>query len=122
MTDARAAIVRIWSGKHPRKFLGSGFLISPNCVVTCHHVIRDRKDEDIFVNGPAFLGGWRRVAGINSHPTLDVSALEIDQPTKDTPAALSISHLGSKPTKQAEILVLGYADAEGDLVETNVKV
>lgn len=122
MTEHRRAIVRVWSGRRSSRFLGSGFLISGRYVVTCHHVIKDVSGEDLFVNGPGFMGGQRRVRGIKSHPILDIAALEIDQPTSDSPPTLSIGQIGSKPAIKSEILVLGFADAEGDLVETNVRV
>src|SRR5205823_5518062 len=73
-------------------------------------------------DGPGFMGGSRRVLRIKSHPTLDIATLGIDQLTSDSPPTLPIDRLGSKPAKQSEILVLGFADAEGDLVETNVRV
>ena len=78
---------------------GTGFVIAPNWLLTCAHVLNDMQVDD----SQSFLGESYRVIRKLPHPSIDVGLIELEQPMSLLPGIAFRNPMVAEP-----VFTLGY--------------
>ncbi|MBI4792408.1 MAG: trypsin-like peptidase domain-containing protein [Deltaproteobacteria bacterium] len=87
------AVARVWFGKPNAggTYLGTAFLVSPDCLLTAHHVIENRPVSEIYLQGQAWSGIRNlRDALCHDNPDIDVAILYLTK-KEDRPIFLPLA-------------------------------
>src|SRR6266446_7909179 len=113
LEEWKRCVVRVWDGD-PRegRFLGSAFLIRPESLLTCRHVIAEAKGPDIFLLGPSWTGA-QRAARIITHPTRDIALITIASSFDRLADPIQIFDDDESNLENISICIAGYLTPTG---------
>jgi hypothetical protein len=119
------AVARVWHGKPSEggEYLGTAFLISPECLLTACHVIENSRPSDIYLQGQAW-GGIRNLQNAVCHenPNIDMAILYLPK-REDKPIFLPLA-----PEKKADlkagstVTLVGFGTADSDMEKISVTI
>lgn len=109
MKNLRFSVVQIRSSN--RQFLGTGFFISHNQVLTCQHVVSTEKN--ILVS---WLGDTRNVIATTPHQLCDAISLDLSSPFPINPEIIPWAYY--TPSEDRKVLIVGFQDPDNYNMES----
>jgi hypothetical protein len=124
MVDERA-VVRVWHGK-PKdggEYLGTAFLISPQCLLTAAHVIENSPVSEIYLQGQAW-SGIRNLQNAVCHENQNIDVAILYLPKKgDRSVFLPLApEKDDDLAKGSTVTLLGFGTADSDLENIPVPI
>lgn len=88
------AVVRVYVLEKDARSSGSGTLVTPDTIITCNHVVKDRSKDDVEV----MFGNWDVVIGkvIKVDANYDLALIKLNAPRTEKPMALASCQLGDE--------------------------
>ena len=114
------AVARVWFGKPNAggTYLGTAFLISPDCLLTARHVIENSPSPEIYLQGQAWSGIRNlRDALCHDNPDIDVAILYLTK-KEDRPIFLPLAPEQDADTGTgvgAKVMLAGFGTEYSDL-------
>jgi len=119
------AVVRVWHGKPTErgKYLGTAFLISPQCLLTAAHVIENSPVSEIYLQGQAW-SGIRNLQNAVCHENQNIDVAILYLPKKgDRSVFLPLApEKDDDPAKGSTVTLLGFGTADSDLENIPVPI
>ncbi|MCJ7600218.1 MAG: serine protease [Desulfobulbaceae bacterium] len=124
MVDYRA-VVRVWHGKPTESgtYLGTAFLVSPQCLLSACHVIENRPAAEIYLQGLPKGGVWSlRNAVCHENQNIDVAILYLSRKVDGSIFLPLAPEKDADLTTESTVTLAGFGTVDSDLEEIPVTI